>query len=244
MAASAAARRCIGLECRAPGQITVRGLDRFRFQPGACSGNGSRGRTLLIRKDGSTELRRIKVLCARRPALMDRPRAGASAIPSSASPRFKAMCAFCSSTEIAERLASPRGRGGRSGRERCGPAIAAKPRASRMARRAGATRKLASRPASPSPRRSSRRRWGAPIACRLARRSRADAGVIAQAIPRGQSEMRPQFGASDGAGTRPAQAKSSKGATNMPKAEPRLPSADLIMRPHRMLAHDSPRPRA
>jgi N-methylhydantoinase B len=59
----------IELECRAPeAKITVRGLDRFRFQPwGICGGEpGHNGRTFVIRRDGSQEeIGRIKVLTLR-----------------------------------------------------------------------------------------------------------------------------------------------------------------------------------
>jgi N-methylhydantoinase B len=72
----------IELECRAPeAKITVRGLDRFRFQPwGAFGGEpGHNGRTFLIRADGSTEeLGRIKVLTLRQGdrLLMESPSGG------------------------------------------------------------------------------------------------------------------------------------------------------------------------
>jgi len=59
----------IELECRAPeARITVRGLDRFRFQPwGVCGGGpGHNGRTFVIRRDGTQEeTGRIKVLTLR-----------------------------------------------------------------------------------------------------------------------------------------------------------------------------------
>ncbi|MFI5013008.1 MAG: hydantoinase B/oxoprolinase family protein [Hyphomicrobiales bacterium] len=59
----------IELECRASEvKITVRGLDRFRFQPWGVFGGapGHNGRTMVIRRDGSTEeIGRIKVLTLR-----------------------------------------------------------------------------------------------------------------------------------------------------------------------------------
>jgi N-methylhydantoinase B len=59
----------IELECRAAeAKITVRGLDRFRFQPwGVCGGEpGHNGRTFVIRRDGTREeIGRIKVLSLR-----------------------------------------------------------------------------------------------------------------------------------------------------------------------------------
>jgi N-methylhydantoinase B len=59
----------IELECRAPeSKITVRGLDRFRFQPWGIKGGepGYNGRTYVIRRDGTQEeIGRIKVLTLR-----------------------------------------------------------------------------------------------------------------------------------------------------------------------------------
>ncbi|WP_210495265.1 hydantoinase B/oxoprolinase family protein [Microvirga antarctica] len=56
---------CIELECRAPEvKITVRGLDRFRFQPwGAFGGEpGHNGRTFLVRDGEARPIGKIKVL--------------------------------------------------------------------------------------------------------------------------------------------------------------------------------------
>jgi N-methylhydantoinase B len=59
----------IELECRAPeAKITVRGLDRFRFQPWGVFGGepGHNGRSFVIRRDGTREeIGRIKVLTLR-----------------------------------------------------------------------------------------------------------------------------------------------------------------------------------
>jgi N-methylhydantoinase B len=60
----------IELECRAPeARITVRGLDRFRFQPWGVFGGkpGSNSRTYVVHADGVTEeIGRIKLLVLRR----------------------------------------------------------------------------------------------------------------------------------------------------------------------------------
>jgi N-methylhydantoinase B len=83
----------IDIECRAPeATITVRGLDRFRFQPwGAFGGHpGHAGRAVLNREGTPTELGRIRVLTMREGDLlsMTSPSGGGFGNPVCRDPEF------------------------------------------------------------------------------------------------------------------------------------------------------------